>query len=361
MNYRIFCVLIFVFIVIFFDVSRLCQAQNFRYEKAFHWEDLNENEADEIMDLLLKYSENDLGLPPIHYAVFIKEIKVVKKILPHTYPNQSTKSKGTALDIAMTNKDLEMCELLLKYGCVATKCGPHNKIANELVYADGAASSKEILELLIIYQQIIPDGQFLERILWNPYCTYEVVKFLIDLGIDCTYHEFPERGCLYPAVGKRDVRILQLILENGGRQFVNEGCRWWDNPLANAIMWNRPQSVRILLDNGAMLSLDKDDFEYVFGTTIHKGLFECFKQIPQFVENINKVCEPYYLQQKNVERITILQKAIILGDIDFVVWLISSMVDINYSGGIGKSPLQLAIELKNNKIANLLIQKGAKL
>lgn len=319
-------------------------------------------DSSEILDLLIKYADNELNLPPIHFAVYMSEIETVKKILPYTYPNLSITDYGTALDIATTNKDLPMCHILLEHGCNVTKCGPKGKVHNELRYGDGAASSPEIMNLLIEYSQIIPNGQFLERILWNTNCTYEVVKLLVDSGADCAYHPLRGHGCLYPAAVNRDGRIIQLLLDNGAFSFINEGTRWWDNPLSHALICNRPESVKILVSQGAFLALSKDDYELVFGTVVHYGYFDCFREVPQFQDDIDKVCAPYFFGNPvNAQPITMLQKAVISGNMDFVIWLLDSGANINCFGGIKKMPIKLALETKNNEIAEILIQRGAKL
>lgn len=212
---------------------------------------------DNLVNLIVKYSCNELNLPASHYAIYLGDIDTVEKLLPHTNMHLIT-SIGTALDIAVSKKHEKICEMLLMAGASIT-----NRI-----YFDGATSSHTIIGKIIDSGLLIPSGDTLYRFLSQYTCSYEIVKLLTERGADCCYYtimtEIKEKNgkrgdvkhsCLHSACSNRDPRILKLLLENGAVQFINEGCHFYNNPLAIAINTNNPETAKILVESGATANL----------------------------------------------------------------------------------------------------------
>lgn len=327
----------------------------------------------DIVDLLIKYSKNDLGLPATHYAIYIGDVEAVEKFLPLMLVNQFVSIKEyspfqmSLLCLASLKGHREIYDLLKSYG--AEEQISYVKIS-DLIYSDVIQKSPHILEKLIELGKVKPTGQLLFDFLDNSKCSYEVVKILVDHGADCGYFKMSswpkphKESCLtkFPAV--QDARITKLLLDNGALPLINEGI-WIHRPLTAALA-SPPnlEVIKLLVEYGAILDENEMEptnnqttmFVEMFSKIANSNDWDVFKAIPQFVANINMACCGNVWSKRLPEIYPhVLWMAIQANDIELVKWALDNKAYYLYGA------LNIAIKLERKEIAALLLKLGAKL
>lgn len=325
----------------------------------------------DIVDLLIKYSNNDLGIPSTHYAVYIGDYEAVEKFLPLMQINKiETYKEGyraTSLCIASLMGHKEIYELLKNHGAIEDICISADP--KGMVYSDAIQNSPNILKKMIELGKVKPTGKLLFDFLGNFKCTFEVIKILVDHGADCGYFEMdtwpkPHKvSCLTKCPAVQDARITKLLLDNGALPLINEGL-WIQRPLTAALVFApNLEVIKLLVEYGAVLDENEKEpttnnqtmFVEMFSKIVNNNLWDVFKAVPQFIAKINTQCYgSVWTKPVPSSGSSILEKAIYANDIKMVKWLLDNKADTNKA-------LDWAIYHKKKEIIALLIQYEAKL
>lgn len=347
----------------------------------------------DVVDLLIKYSNNNLGLPAIYYAVYVGDLEAVKTLLPLTDVEKCFAIQiphlncclysANAMCIASVQGHQEIYDLLKKNGakesidylqnnCSVLCCNAKEKTP---LILKKALELGAISDPTSVLSKFLDDNRFIDK----PWYI-ESIKILIKNKANCSfsldsklYHpyfkcmkDFKYTFLLKPAA-TASCEITKMLLDNGALHLINEGY-WTYNPLISAIgiplgyahcgdekyKFNCYEAnldlVKLLVDHGAMLN-EKDEIfkEIIKKITIHKE-FDVFMALPQLFNDIDAYGSEIFCC------------AIESNNIDFIKWAIKKNVNLNkISSFYGKSFLQYAIDLKRKEIAAILLQNGAKI
>jgi len=171
--------------------------------------------------------------------------------------NIADKNGNRPLYIACKNHDLKMVEMLLKNGAKYSVNVPNKKDKDtplRVACASHLNNRLKIVKLLIKYggvESINMPGKYgakpLEYACWYN-GDINLVKFLVEHGADVSGLSL-KRACQ-----KNKLEVVEFLLQNGARSFVNMTGRYdKETPLYSACRNNNLDMVKLLLDNGAVI------------------------------------------------------------------------------------------------------------
>lgn len=263
----------------------------------------------------INISDNE-GMAPIHLAVIAESYEIVSFLIENgAFVNITEQEKFTPLHLAAKNGNPDITELLLKHGADVTAIDEWGR--SPLGNATGWGNDKRTVELLLDagsdINQINSSG---ESILFSSlaYGSEDVIDLLIDRGAQLPDNEDQLRGAVYLTVSNGIERPFRLAIEKCNKMGIN----WWE--IVSMSTCARGGSVNIAKELVAKGSDYNEPNNYGV-TALHIG------------------------SEK--------------GHFEFVNYLLSLGVDINFRSINGKSAYNYAIDSLHNDIAELLVSNGA--
>ncbi|KAJ7434359.1 ankyrin repeat-containing domain protein [Mycena latifolia] len=238
---------------------------------------------------------------------FLESCSVWQKLWNQTHPFQSLPDSPTPLWIAAIFHLEELCRSIIK--------------------ADGVGST---------LQEAAMQG------------LYDVVRILLEIGVDVETGEGEYDNALQGASTYGHEDIIRLLIKNGAD--VNSQGRHYGTALQSAAFFGQTQSARLLLEAGANVDADGG----FYGTALHAATSRgYYKIVYMLIEHgVNVDAEDKWDG-------TALQIASLAGHKDLVMLLIKNGANINSCGGWRGSPLQLASSAGHEAIVKFLIENGA--
>lgn len=181
----------------------------------------------------------------------------------------------------------------------------------------------------------------------------ELVKLLIQCGVDICIQNFYERTALYFAIKYNNLEIAKLLIDTN-REIIK-----YDNIYylyETAIDNENIDMIKFLLENNVYENDNKNCLREVircsiFSSKITKKGLEILKIILD--QNIDLNSEDY--SGSTIFTISIEENV----DIDVIKLLLEYGANLNYKFDDGDTPLSLAIIYERQEVAELLIEKGA--
>lgn len=220
----------------------------------------------------------------------------------------------------------------------------------------GARMSIELLEYLksLGLDPALPNaqGRTLAHTAAQSGASEDVFHFLHDNGIDLGQADNNDNTPLMAAASRGNVELLKRLLESNSVNFVNQEG---ESALVNAVAFNSPEVVQLLLDAGGdpgIMSKEGDLFGVLIGS-YRKG-----RSSIQRVKDIISLLEKSGLQMSLDG--SLLHKAFRKDDEELLNLLIEKGIDINAKDKDGNTILHYAaMQAKDIELVEGLIAKGA--
>ncbi|WP_304235134.1 ankyrin repeat domain-containing protein [Jiulongibacter sediminis] len=221
----------------------------------------------------------------------------------------------------------------------------------------GAKLSVELLEYLkgLGLDPTLPNaqGRTLAHTAAQAGASEEIFKFLEDNNIDLGKPDDNDNTPLMAAASRGNVELLKRLLESNSVNFVN---REGESALVNAVAYNSPEAVNLLLEAGSdvgIMSKGGDDLYGVLIESYRKGR-----------NSIERVTELISLLEDNGLQMpldgSLLHKAFKKDDEELLNLLIEKGIDINAKDKDGNTILHYAaMQAKDIALVERLIEKGA--
>lgn len=197
----------------------------------------------------------------------------------------------------------------------------------------------------------------------------EIVEYLVKKGADLNIKDQYGFTCIHDSI--INYEILKILINAGAN--VNLRNAYFDTPLHLAVKYNKPESIKLLVEAGAILKKDINgltplDYAKKSDNRITEILSSVKPQeiLPEFYENIkNGNIEAIknnlndYLNKLDEDQNNSLFYAIIFNQKEIVNILIQNKIDINHNNISLITPLFYASQSNNCDIAEILIKNNA--
>ena len=171
----------------------------------------------------------------------------------------------------------------------------------------------------------------------------EVVKLFKDNGVNL----FSNPSDLVTLVEKKNLNLVKLLIDNGID--VNAKCNG-RNALSFAVKAGHQGIVKLLLDSGANVNVKDNVGETALMDAVEYGNKEIVELLLQNDADVN-------LRDKYSR--TALIRAVVNGRKDIVELLLQNGANV-CAKTLGKTTLMVALEYKEDEIADVLIEYGAR-
>ena len=208
--------------------------------------------------------------------------------------------------IAFEREDFEMVDLLLKYGIKINTMDKKGRT---------------------VLQRIIESNRL------------ELVRTVLRRGID-------ERYIVHLAASVGDTTLLKTLLKN--KININKRDALGRTPLLLALLYDRTQFAKMLLDQGADFSFGEINIIYERGRTVLQRIIE--SNDTELVRTI---------LGRGMDEIYIVHLAAGVGDTTLLKTLLKNKIDINQRDQLGRTPLLFALLYDRTQFAKMLLDQGA--
>lgn len=179
-----------------------------------------------------------------------------------------------------------------------------------------------------------------------------IAKMLIAYGADIKKAGPTGDTVLHSAAATGNLEMMAMLLDAGGRTFVNTTNKYGSTPLHSACIRSSPKIIALLYQNGADLDAADFDGKSALHATCARGIRDNAKLL------ISLGCK---INLKTVDSgWTALFWAVYLGSCDLVQMLLEHGADANAVSKKIESPLYCAVSLPNcSAICAALLKYGA--
>lgn len=180
------------------------------------------------------------------------------------------------------------------------------------------------------------------------------VKLLIEKGVHFCKYALNDSCSLHKSVINSNIELVQYIIEQGVKINAKDEDGW--TPLEYAIEHNCIQNVKMLIDNGAKLTIGK----YWFETPFIKNAIKNIKMLELLIDN-NVIDINFLDEDGDTLLLSILaySKSVSDSQSEIVKLLIRKGTDVNYETKYGYTPLTHACEHEQLKIVKILLDSRA--
>nr|WCB87145.1 CPPV334 ankyrin repeat protein [Cooks petrelpox virus] len=255
--------------------------------------------------------------------IYSGNITLVEKLIKNkgNCINQSVEETTTPLIDAIRSGNAKIVELLIKHGAQVNHI--NTKIPNPLLTAI-RIGSYDIVKLLLIngvdtYILPVPD------------INKEMIKTIIDCGVNVNIKNAKSKTFLHYAIKNNDVDIVKMLFDYGADINIKDNNGYY--PIHIATRSNSYKIIETLLEEGADVNV-KDNYG---NTPLHNvtkyGDYDCIKLVLEYTNKINNKCN---------NGITPLHNAILYNK--SAVELLINNFTINDTDVDGYTPLHYALQ-----------------
>jgi ankyrin repeat protein len=177
----------------------------------------------------------------------------------------------------------------------------------------------------------------------------EVVGYLLSKGAQATSSNEGDRTVLMEYSGKGHLSRVQLLLQNTGKEGLEERDMWGQTALYYAARGGHEEVVSILLGNGAQAnSSGRDGMTPLMGASMHDHV-GVVRMLVQHMEGQG-------LDERDRDGFTALYHAAVYGHESVVAILLSKRAQANISGRDGMTPLMGASMNNHPGVVRMLVQ-----
>ena len=215
----------------------------------------------DLSNILIKYGNNSLNYSAIQYAAYLGEIDIVDFLLNNGFEIEELIDQ--LFYIAFDTKNFKLAEFLkFRIGQFENFSIKGHRLDKSSV--EHCASTDNYEGLKWLFENGAKMSDISGPLLWNALeknHSTATIELLIQNGADCKYRKYFSNyyysGLLTPAVQRREIKIIQILIKNGAP--INENLRKGssNNPLNSAIDHNQTEIVKILVEAGAQLHSNK--------------------------------------------------------------------------------------------------------
>ena len=167
----------------------------------------------------------------------------------------------------------------------------------------------------------------------------ELVQTVLRRGVD-------ERYIVHLAAGVGDTTLLKTLLKN--KIDINQRDALRRTPLLFALLYDRTQCAKMLLDQGADFSLSEINIIYENERTVLQKIIE--SNDAELVQTVLR---------RGVDERYILHLAAGVGDTTLLKTLLKNKKNINTKDPLGRTPLLFALLYDRTQCAKMLLDQGA--
>nr|XP_047127740.1 uncharacterized protein LOC101236217 [Hydra vulgaris] len=288
----------------------------------------------------------------IHIAAragYLDTVKTLESIGANV--NICSGSNSTALHLAAINGDKNMTQYLLERNA-KINVYDHQNMAP--VHNACKFGRLDILKILMEHGAQIDskDSNFFTPLMWAVSKGHnDIVEYLLSSGVNVKDSEMNMKNVLHLAIEKHHSFTLQILLKHGGASLVNDPDKDFKRPLHYAAMTNGVESVKMLVENSADITVTDNEEKTALHTAAEYGNFKCLVTLVQnSSRNINGTDEkgrsPLHLAAYN-------------GWVKTTITLIEMGAQISSCDDSSWTPLDYAVSYGYTKIALKLINNGA--
>lgn len=316
---------------------------------------------EELVDLLIRFGCNlelkSNGRTPLSTAVrYSREgtTELFAKTRIALDAQDSAKS-NTALHLAIRESFVAGMRILLEAGA-STEI--HNKIGDTPLHLASLYGDLPAVKMLLKHGAKISLKDKDDRTALHVAARgghAKVVKILLEHGAITSLKD--EQGCsaLHRAVKHGHIQVVLVLLNHGADIDDYDGSDWGRTPLLNAVVFKQPETVRLLLEQGANKNLPTNGPDRPRLTPIHCAIAHDFREIAAILLSFKPD-----LETRDRHNDTPLLMAVRRGKIDFIQPLLTAGADIEYKPTPYSSALSLSIiEFKDLRMAKILIDNKA--
>jgi len=314
---------------------------------------LQEGINQELLDILIKYGKNPDGIPTLHYAIKMQDINAIELLLEHGADINANSNVGLPLEIAFMKENYQISKFLIENGATATfDKGYLVCLKNNFL---------EGLQLLIDR-----DRKAVSEHTWGVNCGYYLteaiknniswigIEFLIENGSKDRLQETAfSHVILTTAIRQNNVEVVKGLIEIGID--VNGNPNSAHCPLLIALGERNIEIANLLIEAGVILPTERQQHQMMASSLWQKDY-----QIVRSLIDLGMSPEHTY-SVRNYKMCSVLQAAILDRDIETVEFLLEKGANVNRMEGQNKTPLKLAIEINCKEIIELLLEYGADL
>ncbi len=259
----------------------------------------------------------------LHDAIQKGDVARVKTLISNNKELIHTKSdKGqTPLHLAVQNGKLEIVELLLSQGAY--------------INAKDSEGNTPLITSIAFRKT-------------------DTAKLLISKGADVRIRNAQDEPPVILALMHGQSELVEPILDSG--QDVNERFRGNFTILLMATFTGNKEVVKLLLDRGADINATAEEAGMTV-TPMYAAIFLGHKDVVDLFLSRGGVDKDF--REKKTDR-TLLHIATLKGVRDTVSLLVNAGFDVNATDNRGKTPLNYATQYGHKKIAEFLLQHGAR-
>ncbi len=301
-------------------------------------------DSTKVKNLLKKgvdINERDsFGRTPLIYAALNGHDRIINLLLESQADIRAKDHFDQTAFIAAVNRGhVNTAEILLKNG--ANSSAPNGEGVPPILIALGREDF-EMVDLLLKYgieiNSIDERGRtVLQRIIESTHT--ELVQTVLRRGVD-------EKYIVHLAAGVGDTTLLKTVLKN--KININQRDALGRTPLLFALLYDRTQCAKMLLDQGADFSLSEINIIYENERTVLQKIIE--SNDAELVRTILR---------RGVDERYILHMAAGVGDTTLLKTLLKNKIDINKRDALGRTPLLFALLYDHTQCAEMLLDQGA--
>ena len=283
---------------------------------------------------------DNFGRTSLIYAALNGQDRIINLLLEsHADIHAKDHFDQTAFIAAVNRGHVNTVEILLKNG--ANSSAPNGEGVPPVLIALGREDF-EMVDLLLKYgieiNSIDERGRtVLQRIIESN--DTELVQTVLRRGVD-------ERYIVHLAAGVGDTTLLKTLLKN--KIDINQRDALRRTPLLFALLYDRTQCAKMLLDQGADFSLNEINIIYENERTVLQKIIE--SNDTELVRTILR---------RGVDERYILHLAAGVGDTTLLKTLLNNKIDVNQRDPLERTPLLFALLYDRTQAAKMLLDQGA--
>lgn len=280
------------------------------------------------------------GRTPLIYAALNGHNRIINMLLESQADIHAKDHFDQTAFIAAVNRGhVNTAEILLKNG--ANPSAPNSE--DELpIFIAFEREDFEMVDLLLKHGiKINTKGKkgrtVLQRIIESNHV--ELVRTILRRGVD-------EKYIVHLAASVGDTTFLKAFLKN--KTDINQKDPLGRTPLLFALLYDRTQAAKMLLDHGADLSLVEINTVAETGKTVLQKIIE--SNDAELVRTILR---------QGVDERYIVHLAAGVGDTTLLKTLLNNKIDVNQRDSLGRTPLLFALLYDRTQAAEMLLDHGA--